>query len=336
MSNTYLIAEMSANHAGSLQNALEIVHAAKESGANCIKIQTYTPDTMTLNARTAHFMIDGGTWAGYYLHDLYKEAYTPWEWQGRIKEEAEKLGIDFLSTPFDMTAVDFLEELNVRAYKIASFELVDIPLLSYVAQKGKPMIVSAGMGTIEEIQEAVDTIFAAGNKALTLMKCSSVYPAKPEEMNLSAIPDMARRFNVSVGLSDHSLGSFAALIAVSLGAAVIEKHFCLSRDIKNPDASFSMEPAEFAAMARDVRQAEKALGSPFYGALPQEQPNIAVRRSVFASEDIKKGERLTARNIRIVRPGNGLHPREYSALLGKHAACDIPFATPLSKELVQG
>lgn len=331
---TYLIAEMSANHAGSLQNALEIVHAAKESGADCVKIQTYTPDTMTLNARTNSFMLKSGTWAGYYLYDLYQEAFTPWKWQGRIKEEADKLGIDFLSTPFDFTAVDFLEELGISAYKIASFELIDVPLLHYVAQKGKPLIVSTGMGTLEEIREAVDAIFETGNKALTLMKCSSAYPAKSEDMNLSTIPDMAKRFGLPVGLSDHSMGSLAAILAVSLGAAAIEKHFCLSRNIDNPDASFSMEPEEFAAMARDVRAAEKALGAPNYGTAEEERSSVRLRRSIFAAADIKEGECFSSENIRVVRPGDGLHPREYDALLGKRAARDIPFATPLSADMV--
>lgn len=335
MNNTYLIAEMSANHAGSLQNALEIVHAAKEAGADCIKIQTYTPDTMTLRAKTEPFLLKKGTWAGYYLHDLYQEAYTPWDWQPRIKEEAETLGIDFLSTPFDCSAVDFLEEMGVQAYKIASFELVDIPLLRYTAERGKPMIVSTGMGTGEEIQEAVDTVLAAGNKELTLLKCVSAYPAKPEKMNLSTIPDMARRFHVPVGLSDHSLGSLAAVTAVALGAAVIEKHFCLSRGIDNPDASFSMEPREFAAMVKDIRIAEQSLGTPCYALSEDERPNAGLRRSIFACADIKKGEPFTAENIRVVRPADGLHPREYAELLGKAAACDIPFATPLARSMVE-
>jgi len=335
MSKTYLIAEMSANHAGSLQNALEIVHAAKESGADCVKIQTYTADTMTLNARTEHFMLTSGTWAGYCLYDLYQEACTPWEWQPRIKEEAEKLGIDFLSTPFDFTAVDFLEDMGVTAYKIASFELVDIPLLQYTASKGKPIILSTGMGTVEEIQEAKETIYATGNTALTLLKCVSAYPAKPEQMNLATIPDMVKRFGVPVGLSDHSLGSLAAVTAVSLGATTIEKHFCLSRSIKNPDASFSMEPSEFAAMARDIRIVEQSLGQPSYIISADELPNAGLRRSLFASADIRAGERFTPQNIRSVRPSNGLHPREYTALLGQIAACDIPFATPLSRDMVK-
>lgn len=335
MPKTYIIAEMSANHAGSLENALEIVNAAKEAGADCVKIQTYTPDTMTLNARTDDFMIKGETWAGYNLYDLYKEAYTPWEWQSRIKEEADKLGIDFLSTPFDCTAVDFLESIDVKAYKIASFELTDVPLLRYTASKGKPMFVSTGMGSFEEIREAVDTIFSAGNQRLTLLKCSSAYPAKSNDMNLSTITDMAEKFDVPVGLSDHSMGSLSAVIAVSLGATVIEKHFCLSREIKNPDSSFSMEPGEFAAMVKDVRIVESALGAPFYGFTESERTSVGLRRSVFAATDIKKGEAFTIKNIRVVRPGNGLHPREYDTLLTKRAACDIPFATPLADSMVE-
>ena len=335
MLKTYIIAEMSANHAGSLTNALELVNAAKESGADCIKIQTYTPDTMTLNSRKGPFMLESGTWSGYNLYDLYGEAYTPWDWQPRIKEEAEKNGLDFLSTPFDFSAVDFLEEMNVMAYKIASFELVDIPLIRYTAQKGKPMIVSTGMGTIDEIQEAVDTVFAAENRQLTLLKCVSAYPAEPGDMNLLTIPDISQRFGVSAGLSDHSLGSLAAIAAVTLGATMIEKHFCLSRDIDNPDASFSMEPAEFASMVKDIRIVEQALGSPCYTISENEKPNAGLRRSIFVSADIKSGESFSTDNIRVVRPGDGLHPREYHGLLGRVADCDIPFATPLSWDMIK-
>jgi pseudaminic acid synthase len=326
---------MSANHAGSLDYALDIVRAAKDSGADCVKIQTYTADTMTLNARTDDFMLKSGTWAGYNLYDLYKEAYTPWEWHVPLKEAADKLGIDFLSTPFDRTAVDFLEDLNVTAYKIASFELTDIPLLRYVAKKGKPMFVSTGMASLDEIKEAVDTVFSTGNKRLTLLKCSSAYPALPENMNLSTIPDMAGRFGVPVGLSDHSLGSLSALTAVSLGATVIEKHFCLSREIKNPDSSFSMEPAEFSAMVKDIRDTEKALGAPFYGYTESEKSSVGLRRSVYAAKDIKKGEIFATENVRVIRPANGLHPREYETLLGKRAARDISFATPLSRDMAE-
>lgn len=334
MSKAYLIAEMSANHAGSLSNALEIVHAAKEAGADCVKIQTYTADTITLNARTSHFMLTRGTWAGYNLHDLYNQAHTPWDWQPRIKEEAEKVGLDFLSTPFDATAVDFLEDMDVTAYKIASFELVDIPLLRYTAEKGKPMIVSTGMGSLSEIQEAKDAVFATGNERLTLLKCISAYPASPDQMNLATLPDMARRFGVPVGLSDHSLGDLAATTAVALGATVIEKHFCISRGIENPDASFSMEPAEFTQMALHIRDVEAAIGAPFYGAGPDEASSLDIRKSVFAAADIAKGETFTEQNIRVVRPAAGMHPREWAGLLGKHAACDIAFATPLSEDMV--
>ncbi len=331
----YIIAEMSANHAGSLNNALEIVHAVKESDADCIKLQTYTPDTITLNAHTDAFLLKTGTWAGYYLYDLYKDAYTPWEWQGRIKEEADKLGLDFLSTPFDESAVDFLEELGVTAYKIASFELTHIPLLKYTASKGKPMFISAGMGTEAEIREAVDTVSAAGCRDLTLLKCVSAYPADFNAMNLSTIPDMKERFGVPVGLSDHSAGYIAAVTAAALGASVIEKHFCISREIKNPDSSFSMEPKEFAAMVKAVRDAESAIGRPFYGVTENEASSVCIRRSIFTSADIKKGDMFTKDNIRVVRPDGGLHPREYESLLGKRAARDIPFATPLTDSSVE-
>jgi pseudaminic acid synthase len=299
-----------------------------------VKVQTYTPDTITLNARTEHFVLKSGTWAGYNLYDLYNEAYTPWEWQPRIKEEADKLGIDFLSTPFDATAVDFLEGIGVGAYKIASFELTDIPLLQYAAEKGKPMIVSTGMGTADEIREAVDAVYATGNRSLTLLKCVSAYPAKGEDMNLSTIPEMSARFGVPVGLSDHSMGSLTAVVAVSLGATVIEKHFCLSRKIKNPDSAFSMEPHEFALMVKGIRDTEKSLGTPFYGVSDDEKSNIGLRRSIFASKEIKNGEPFTKDNIKIIRPGNGLPPREYKDILTKRAACDIPFAAPLTDDMV--
>ncbi|MCL2151850.1 MAG: pseudaminic acid synthase [Oscillospiraceae bacterium] len=334
MRAVYIIAEMSANHGGSLDRALEIVHVAKDAGADCIKLQTYTADTITLKADTPPFIIEHGLWAGYTLHALYSKASTPWEWHGRIKAEAESIGIDFLSTPFDFTAVDFLEKLGVNAYKVASFEMVDIPLLRYIAQKGKPIFMSTGMGTQEEIQEAVDTIIAAGNNALTLLKCSSTYPADPAQMNLLTIPDMASRFRLPVGLSDHSLGHISALIAVALGACTIEKHICLSRKIETPDSEFSMEPKEFSDMVEHIRTAEKALGLALYGPIGDEKNSLYGRRSIFTSSDIKKGEVFSKYNIRVVRPSLGMHPREYDNIIGKRAACDILFATPLTMEMI--
>lgn len=312
----YFIAEMSANHAGSMERAKEIIHAAKEAGADCIKIQTYTPDTLTIDCDLPYFHIDSGTWSGENLYGLYGKAYTPWEWQGELKEEADKIGIDFLSTPFDRTSVDFLEGLGLSFYKIASFEMVDLPLIRYVASKGKPVIMSTGMGTLEEIREAVEAVYSTGNRQLALLKCSSVYPAEPAQMHLSTIQDMRRRFGIPIGLSDHSLGHLSAVTSVALGASVIEKHFCLSREIENPDASFSMTPEEYRAMVKEVRAVEQAVGVPFYGVDPKEESSVVFRRSVFCVKDIPKGETLTEENIRIIRPGYGLKPKYYHDVLG--------------------
>ncbi|MDE5680534.1 MAG: pseudaminic acid synthase, partial [Lachnospiraceae bacterium] len=285
----YIIAEMSGNHAGSLERAKEIIRAAKASGADCVKIQTYTPDTITIDCDNEYFHIDNGTWKGENLYQLYGKAYTPWEWQKELKEEADRVGVDFFSAPFDKTAVDFLEEIGMEFYKIASFELVDIPLLRYTAEKGKPMILSTGMSSLAEIEEAVKTIQSTGNHNLILLRCASAYPAITDEMNLAAMVDMGKRFGVPVGLSDHSMGSLAAVTAVAMGASVIEKHLCLGREIENPDSSFSMETAEFAAMVRDIRQAEKAMGSVHYGASEQEKENVVFRKSVFVVKDIEQG-----------------------------------------------
>lgn len=331
----YIIAEMSANHAGSIERAKEIIRKAKEAGADCIKIQTYTPDTITIDCDNEYFSIGDGTWKGENLYSLYGKAYTPWEWQPELKKEADRVGIDFLSTPFDNTAVDFLEEMGMEFYKIASFELVDIPLISYVASKKKPIIMSCGMATKEEIHEAVDAILKEGNDQIVLLKCSSAYPADPEDMHLATIPDMMKEFNVPVGLSDHSMGSFSANIAVSLGAKVIEKHFCLGREIENPDASFSMTPDEFANMVKDIRMTEKALGEAFYGVSKIEETNYKFRRSIFVVKDIKEGEKISEENIRVIRPGHGLMPKYYDEVLGKVASADIKRGTPLSWDLVK-
>ncbi len=328
----YIIAEMSANHAGSLERAKEMIYVAKEAGADCIKIQTYTPDTMTIDCHNEYFNIEKGTWEGENLYSLYQKAYTPWEWQQELKDEAKKAGIDFLSTPFDNTSVDFLEGLGVEFYKIASFELVDIPLLEYIASKNKPIIMSTGMGSLEEITEAVEAIYATGNKQLALMKCSSAYPAKSEEMNLSTILDLKKRFDLPVGLSDHSMGSFSATTAVALGANIIEKHFCISRAIKNPDSSFSMEPNEFKDMVEKVREVEKALGKVTYGVSNQEESNACFRRSLFVVADIAAGEALTPENIRSIRPAYGLKPKHYKEVIGKKAVRDLKRGTPLSFE----
>ncbi len=326
----YIIAEMSANHAGSLERALELIHVAKDAGADCVKIQTYTADTMTIDCHNEYFQIEKGTWEGENLYGLYQKAYTPWEWQEQLRDDAAKVGIDFLSTPFDPRSVDFLEDLGVYFYKIASFELVDIPLLEYVAAKNKPIIMSTGMGTLEEIQEAVDAIYSTGNRQLALMKCSSAYPAKPEEMNLRTMQDLKERFGVPVGLSDHSMGAFSAATAVAMGANLIEKHFCISRAVKNPDSSFSMEPQEFREMVEQVREVEKAMGSVQYGVSRQEESNACFRRSLFVVEDIAAGEVLTPEKIRSIRPAYGLKPKHYQEVLGRTAKRALRRGTPLS------
>ena len=328
----YIIAEMSANHAGSMERALELIHAAKDAGADCVKIQTYTADTMTIDCHNEYFQIEKGTWEGENLYGLYQKAYTPWEWQEQLRDEAAKGGIDFLSTPFDPLSVAFLEELGVHFYKIASFELVDIPLLECVAAKNKPIVMSTGMGTLEEIQEAVDAIYSTGNRQLALMKCSSAYPAKPEEMNLRTIQDLKERFGVPVGLSDHSMGAFSAATAVAMGANLIEKHFCISRAVKNPDAVFSMEPQEFRQMVEQVREVEQAMGTVCYGITSQEESNACFRRSLFVVQDIAAGEMLTPENIRSIRPAYGLKPKHYQEVLGRTAKRALKRGTPLSFE----
>jgi len=325
---------MSANHAGKLENALEIVRRAAQSGADCVKIQTYTADTITIDCDNEYFQIHGGLWDGYKLYDLYKDAGTPWEWQERIKQECEACGVDFLSTPFDHTAVDFLEGIGCGAYKIASFELVDIPLIEYAASKGKPMILSCGMGSVEEIQDALGACRRVGNDQVVLLKCCSEYPAKWEDMHLRNIPDMAQRFRVPIGLSDHSMGSLATVVGVSLGARVVEKHVCLSRAIKNPDSEFSMEMTEFARMVRDIRAAEDICGRVQYGPLPNEG-NVKFRRSLFAVKDIKKGELFTMENVRSIRPAQGLSPNFVRNILGKYASENIQKGTPLRWEHIK-
>lgn len=333
-SPVYIIAEMSGNHVGSIENAKAIIRAAKEAGADCIKLQTYTPDTITIDCDNAYFHIDDGTWKGENLYQLYGKAYTPWEWHAELKAEAERVGIDFFSTPFDKTSVDFLEELSVEFYKIASFELVDIPLIQYVASKGKPIIMSTGMATLAEIEDAVHAIHEQGNDQIVLLRCASAYPAITDEMNLRTMQNMADTFEVPVGLSDHSMGSVGAVTAVALGAKVIEKHFCLDRAIENPDASFSMNPSEFKQMVCDIRQAERAIGKMKYGPSEQEKTSIVFRKSIFAVKDIKRGERLTSENIRVIRPGYGLAPKYYEDVLGQEALQDIKSGTPLKLENV--
>lgn len=329
----YIIAEMSANHAGDLDLAKEIIREAKKSGADCVKLQTYTADTLTIDCDNSYFKIEDGTWQGENLYQLYQKAYTPWEWQKELKEEADKIGIDIFSTPFDKSAVDFLEQIDMEFYKIASFEVVDIPLIRYIASKGKPIIMSTGMASLGEIEDAVREIRSQGNEQIALLKCSSAYPAITENMNLKTLVNMAETFQVPTGLSDHSMGSLGAVTAVTLGANIIEKHFCLSRKIDNPDSSFSMEPEEFKQMVEDIRMAEQAIGTVRYGVSEQEQENVKFRRSLFVVKDIKKGEKLTQENVRSIRPGYGMAPKHYDDVLGKCANRDIKRGTPLQYDL---
>ncbi len=331
---TYIIAEMSANHAGDIQRAKDIIYMAKECGADCIKLQTYTPDTITIDCDNKYFKINKGIWKGENLYKLYGKAYTPWEWQDELKKEADKINIDLFSTPFDLTAVDFLESIGVEFYKVASFELVDIPLIKYIASKHKPIIISTGMATLGEIEEAVNAVYSQSNEQLILLKCSSAYPAVPNDMNLKTIKNMSEIFNLPIGLSDHSMGSIAAVTAVSLGACVIEKHICISRDIENPDSSFSMEPKEFKQMVEDIRIAEKAIGKVDYSISEKEKESRIFRKSIFVVKDIRKGEKLTSENIGIIRPGNGLLPKYYNDVIGKTALKDINRGTPLDFDLI--
>lgn len=329
-SPVYVIAELSANHHQSLENALRLVEVAREVGADAVKLQTYTPDTITLDCKGEPFRIGKGTaWEGRSLHDVYSEAYTPWEWHPEIKAKADELGLDCFSSPFDFSAVDFLEEVGVPAYKIASFELVDIPLIQRVAATRKPLIMSTGMATKDEIEEAVQAFRLAGGADLALLKCTSSYPSPPEEMNLRTIPDLFSSFGVVAGLSDHSMDSVVPVAAVSVGARIIEKHLTLSRTVPGPDSSFSLEPAEFAETVKAVRTCEAALGKVNYAPTPKESATRLFRRSLFASEDIAAGEIFSEKNIRSIRPGHGLHPRYYEKILGTRATVSIARGTPL-------
>ncbi|MFR4351747.1 MAG: pseudaminic acid synthase [Roseburia sp.] len=327
----YVIAEMSANHAGKLENAFKIIEEAARAGADCVKIQTYTADTLTINCTDDPYILKGGLWDGYNYYQLYKEAYTPWEWHQALKEKCEEVGVDFLSTPFDVTAVDFLEELGVSFYKIASFELVDIPLIEYVAGKGKPIIMSCGMGSVEEIEEALAACRRKGNDKVVLLKCCSQYPAQYHNMNVSVIPDMKARFGVPVGLSDHSMGSLAPVVAVSLGAQVIEKHVCLNREIENPDAGFSMEIDEFAEMVQDVRNACIIKGRATYELTEHDKNSLAARRSLVAVAPIAAGEQFTPQNVRSIRPAIGIKPKYYHELLGRTAKKNYQFGDPIAQ-----
>ena len=323
MSKAFIVAELSANHGHKLEVALESVRAAKEAGADAVKIQTYTADTITLNCDADDFKVKGTLWDGRTLYDLYQEAYTPWEWHQAIFDEAKKCGLICFSTPFDKTAVDFLEDLGNPIMKIASFEITDIPLIEYAAKKGKPMVISTGIAMPEDIELAVKTCKGAGNDDITLLKCTSSYPAPIEDANLMTMLDMKERYGVKVGLSDHTMGFDVAVAAVALGATLVEKHFILDRSIGGPDAAFSMEIGEFAAMVKSIRNVEKAIGEVVY---PTDLSKIKGRefcRSLYIAEDMKTGDIITEQNVRSVRPGFGEHPKYLPDLIGKTVNCDL-------------
>jgi N-acetylneuraminate synthase len=332
----YIVAEMSGNHNQNFDEAVEILHAAKDAGADAIKLQTYTPDTITLSCEKDYFYIGGDSlWKGTSLYDLYQEAHTPWEWQPKLKTIAEGLGLDFFSTAFDASSVDFLEEMGVPVHKIASFELVDIPLIQKAAQTRKPLIMSTGMASLIEIEEAVQAAREAGANHIALLKCTSAYPAPPEKMNLLTISHLMDTFEVPVGLSDHTMESAVAVAAVALGACILEKHLTLSRDIPGPDSKFSMEPHEFKEMVKAVRIAHKALGEVHYVPMENEAEIRIFRRSLFVVKDVKAGDRFTRENMRSIRPSHGLSPKYYAEILGKKASKDIERGTPLNWDLVE-
>lgn len=335
MSRTFIIAELSANHNHNLQTAIDSIKAAASIGVDAVKIQTYTADTLTLNCRKDDFILKGGLWDGKSLYELYQEAYTPWEWHEELFKVAREEGVIMFSTPFDNTAVDLLESLGNPIYKIASFEIMDTELIRYAASKGKPMIMSTGVATEQEIEEAIAACREVGNNNITLLKCTSEYPAKIEDANLSMIPDMRKRFGVNVGLSDHSMGSLVPTVAVALGATVVEKHFILDTTIGGPDSAFSMNKEDFRQLVNDIRAAESSLGVVDYSLTPaKEKSRLAAGRSLYFAKDIKAGEIITRENVRCVRPGYSLHPREYNYLLGKRITKSVQMGERLSLDLL--
>jgi len=332
---TFIVAELSANHNGRLETAIETIRAAGRAGADAIKLQTYTPDTMTIDCQTEDFKLKQGTiWDGKYFYDLYKEAYTPWEWHPELFKVAKEEGLICFSTPFDKSAVDFLEKLNTPAYKIASFEITDIPLIEYAASKGKPMIISTGIAELEDIELAVDACRRMGNEQIILLKCTSNYPAPIEEANLALIPDMAKRFGVITGLSDHTLGITAPVVAVTLGARLIEKHFILDKSIGGPDSSFSLDETEFKEMVKAIREAEKAIGNVDFNLTDKQKQSRRMCRSLYVVKDTKKGEKFTEENVRSIRPGYGLHPKYINEVIGRRAVKNIKSGTRLQWELI--
>ena len=331
----YVIAEMSANHNGKIERAYKIIDMAKRAGADAVKLQTYRPDTITMDMRSPEFMIEGGLWGGQSLYDLYESAYMPWDWHKPLFDYAHKAGITIFSSPFDSTAVDLLEDLNAPAYKIASFEAVDLPLIKYVAQTGKPMIISTGMADAEEIQEAIDAAKEGGCKELAILHCVSGYPAPAEDYNLLTIPDMQQRFGVPVGLSDHTLDNTTAIASVALGASIIEKHVTLDRNGGGPDDSFSLEEPELKALCDNAKTASKALGQVDYGRKSSEQGNVKFRRSLYFVKDIKVGEVITEEHVKSIRPGYGLAPKFLNAVVGKKVKQDVAIGTPVKPELLR-
>ncbi|MPQ32548.1 pseudaminic acid synthase [Clostridium estertheticum] len=335
-SPVFIIAEMSANHIQDYDKAVEIIKAVKDAGADAIKLQTYTPDTITIDCNNKYFQITQGTiWDGTTLHKLYQQAYTPWDWQPKLKKIAEKEGLICFSSPFDNTAVDFLEKMDVQAYKVASLEITDIPFIEYIASKGKPVIMSTGIANLSDIEEAVSACKRMGNNKIILLKCTSAYPSPMEEINLKTMPNLSETFDVITGLSDHTLGSAVSIAAVALGAKVIEKHFILNRDEKGPDAAFSMEPKEFKKMVEDIRSVEKALGKVTYELTEKQKKSKEHSRSLFVVKDIKEGELFTRENVRSIRPGFGMRTKYIKDILGKTVKMDLKKGTPMEWKFIK-
>lgn len=335
-SPVFIIAEMSANHGHDIKKAYKIIDAAAKAGVDAIKLQTYTADTITIDSNKEYFQVKvNDAWKGQTLHSLYSKAYTPWDWQPKLKKYAESKGLILFSTPFDTTAVDFLEKIKVPLYKVASFEVVDIPLLKKIGKTKKPVIISRGMSSLNELKLAIKTLKENGCPSIAILHCVSSYPAEYKEMNLKTIPDLAKRFKTIIGISDHSPGITVPISSASLGALIIEKHITLSRKDGGPDAAFSLEPDEFGELVKSVRNAEAAMGKPFHGTGSKESENIIFRKSLFVVKDIKKGEKFTVNNLRSIRPGHGLEPKYYDKVIGKVASIDLEKGTPLKLKFIK-